>query len=92
MNDKNKRVKEGCSECSEDKNKESSMDERRERVEKVMDLLRDVHYKTEQEKDAAVISFVKSSMSISEIEFIASTLRPDYTKSKEAQVNRKGVF
>ena len=86
---KNK-TKEAC-ECK-DKNKESSIDERRERVAKVQELFRDIHYKTEQEKDDAIVSFVKSSMSIPEIEFIASTLSPDYTKSKEAQVYKRGVF
>jgi hypothetical protein len=45
-----------------------------------------VHYKTESEKAEAILSFSKSKMDISEIEFIANTLRPSY---RTDPVNRR---
>jgi uncharacterized protein YeeX (DUF496 family) len=71
LNKENK-VKQACPD--EDK----AVQERRERIEKVAQLLSGVHYKTETEKAEAIISFSKSKMELSEIEFIANTLRPDY--------------
>ena len=96
-----KKVKEGC-ECKDEVKESSSMKEnkkileemraRRERVEQVQELLSSVHYKTEEEKDAAIISFTKANLTIEEIESLTTPLRADYLGSKNAQVHRKGMF
>jgi hypothetical protein len=57
LNKENK-IKQG-NECSEDI-KESSIEER-ERVDKVQELFRDVRYKTEEDKEWAILSLVKSA-------------------------------
>ena len=77
MKDKTK-VKEGCEES-----------DRRERVEKVMELLQDVHYKTESEKDAAILSFTKANLTIDEIDMLVNPLRAGY---KNDQTSKVGVY
>ena len=77
----------------------SSMDEiraRRERVERVQELFRDVNYKTDEDRVEAITSFVKSAMTLKEVEFIANTLKPEYLSTKDAsthsQVRKVGVY
>lgn len=78
MNDKNKKVKSGCEES-----------DRRERVEKVTELLSAVYYKTPEDKDAAILSFTKANLTLGEIEKLIIPLKPDYLAG---QVYRKGVM
>lgn len=91
------KVKNAC-ECK-DKKKESKIDvsmedieARRERVEKIQSMFSDIHYKTQEVKDANILSLTKANLTIEEIEQIISSLRPDYMKSKDEQVHRKGVY
>ena len=93
------KIKDGC-ECK-DKNKESSnsieenkkifeeMRARRERVEQVQDLFQNINYKTEEEKDQAILSFTKANLTIEEIEQLVKPLRSDYLAG---QIYKKGVM
>ena len=93
----NKKIKEGC-ECK-DKKKESKTDSsieeieaRRERVESIQNLLADIHYKTEEDKDQAILSFTKCALSIPEIEKLVIPLKPGYLSSKDAQLYKRGLY
>ena len=66
-----KKVKEACAES-----------ERKERVEKVTQLLSGVHYKTQEDKEAAILSFSKANLSIEEIENLVIPLKPDYLQGQ----------
>ena len=79
---KNKKVKQACSACSEDK-------EIQERKVKVAHILKDVeHYKTKDMFEEAVDSFTNSKLSLEEIEGLAVRLRPDYlSRAKEYMDN-----
>ena len=98
----NSEVKEGCECKDKDEVKESNsssleenkkvMEEwraRRERVEAVQELLSAVHYKTSEDKDAAILSFTKCALSIPEIEQLIKPLRSDYLAG---QIYKKGVM
>ena len=76
---KNKNLKSAC----------EQEDARKERVERVSQILEGVHYKTESEKAEAIISFSKANLNYEEIEQLVKRLRPDYMTG---QVYKKGVF
>ena len=82
MKVKEKKLKQGCSECgAEDKTKEvvdKAMQERRSRIDSITHVLEGVKYKSESEKAEAILSFAKSSLSTEEIEQIMSPGKPDY--------------
>jgi hypothetical protein len=67
-------IKEGCSECSKDK----EVEERRQRVDKVASLLKDIPYETQKHREDAILSFVKANLSTEEIEHIVAPGRPGY--------------
>jgi hypothetical protein len=77
------KIKEAC----EWKDKE--VEERRQRVEKIMDILSDIRYANTEARDAAVLFFSKSAMTTEEIERIMVPGKPDYLA---AQIYKKGVF
>ena len=74
----NKKVKNACEDS-----------ERRERVEKISNILEGVRYNTESEKAEAILSFSKANLNYDEIEQLVKPLRPDYMVGQEY---RKGVF
>lgn len=94
-----KKVKDACGECkdkNEVKESNSSMDEiraRRERVEKVIELFRDVHYVHEKDREDAIISFTKANLTLEEIDMLLNPLRPSYNSDvKESQISRRGMY
>jgi hypothetical protein len=73
---KNKKVKDACQES-----------ENRERVEKVTQLVSAVHYKTQGDREEAILSFSRCALSISEIENLIIPMKSDYLAG---QLNRPG--
>ena len=55
---------------------------RKARVEKVTQLLSGVHYKTQEEKNQAILSFSKANLSIGEIENLVIPLNRTIYKVK----------
>lgn len=93
----NKKIKEGC-ECK-DKKKESkidtSMDDieaRRERVESIQNLFKDIHYKTSEEKDSVILSFTKANLTIDQIAKLVEPFKPEYQAFKNSQLNKRGLY
>lgn len=63
--------------------------DRKERVERVSQILEAVKYKTEADRAAAILSFSKAKLNYEEIEQLIKPLRPDYLAGQEY---RKGVY
>ena len=62
-----KKVKQGCEES-----------ERRERVQKVAAILKEIPYETERLREDAILSFSKANLTIEEIDGLVNPLRPSY--------------
>jgi hypothetical protein len=79
LKDKEKSVKEACNSASSEV-EDKQVQELRDRTPKVAQIFEaaGVHSKTETEKAERIISFAKSGMSYDEIEFLASTMAPNY--------------
>ena len=76
------KVKSGCQES-----------DRQERVDKIIDLMSDIDYGDDQDLKAHnVLSFSKSNLSLDEIAKLLEPFKEGYKESKNAQINRSGLY
>jgi hypothetical protein len=84
LKSKNKTVKEGC--------QESERREREQRVDQIIDLVRDIDYGDSDIKAANILSFAKSNLTIDEIAKLVEPFKESYKDHKNAQVYRSGLY
>lgn len=63
--------------------------ERKQRVESVSKILEGVKYKTPEEKEWAILSFAKSSLSEEQIERVVAPGKPNYMTD---QLTKRGLY
>jgi len=74
------------------KKDEAQQKERHERVYKVTLLLADVNYPSQQAREEAILSYCRSSLTITEINNLVEPLRPENIKELKNKPSGVGVY